>query len=47
MELLFKILSPILTLMFVAGAVGCVFVIPVVAYRLFSVLAEPDIPGEE
>jgi len=35
-------LTPVLTGMFVIGAVGCVVVIPVVAYRLFAVLFEPN-----
>ena len=47
METLFKILAPILVTMFVIGAAGCVIVIPVVAYRLFSVLVEPDAPDEQ
>jgi tellurite resistance protein TehA-like permease len=47
METLFKILVPILVTMFVIGAAGCVIVIPVVAYRLFSVLVEPDAPDEQ
>jgi len=47
MDLFFKVLAPVLTTMFVVGAAGCVIVIPVVAYRLFSVLAEPDAPDEQ
>ena len=47
MEIVFKILAPILVTMFVIGAAGCVIVIPVVAYRLFSVLVEPDAPDEQ
>jgi hypothetical protein len=47
MQTVFRILAPILTTMFLIGAAGCVIVIPVVAYRLFSVLVEPDSPGEE
>jgi hypothetical protein len=47
METLFKILVPILVTMFVIGAAGCVIVIPVVAYRLFSVLVEPHAPDEQ
>ncbi len=35
-----------MTWLFVAGMAGCVIVIPVVAYRLFSVLFERDLPGE-
>ncbi len=47
METFFKILAPLLVAMFVVGAAGCVIVIPVVAYRLFSVLLEPDAPEEQ
>ncbi len=47
METVFGALAPILAAMFVIGAAGCVIVIPVVAYRLFSVLLERDDPGEE
>jgi hypothetical protein len=47
METVFKILAPILVTMFVIGAAGCVIVIPVVAYRLFNVLVEPDTPDEQ
>jgi hypothetical protein len=38
----------VLEVMFVMGAVGCALtVIPITAYRLFMVLFEPTIPGEE
>ena len=47
METLFRVLAPILATMFLVGAAGCVIVIPVVAYRLFSVLVERDVPEEE
>jgi hypothetical protein len=47
METLFKILAPVLVTMFVIGAAGCVIVIPVVAYRLYSVLVEQDAPEEK
>ena len=47
METFFKILAPVLVSMFVIGAAVCVIVIPVVAYRLFSVLVEPDTPDEQ
>ena len=47
METFFKVLAPVLVAMFVIGAAGCVIVIPVVAYRLFSVLVEPDAPDEQ
>ena len=32
--------------MFVIGMVGCLFVIPITAYRLFKVLFEKDSPEE-
>lgn len=35
------------TWMFVIGIGGCVIVIPVAAYRMFSVLFETDQPGEK
>jgi hypothetical protein len=47
METFFKILAPLLVTMFVIGAAGCVIVIPVVAYKLFSVLVEPNTPDEQ
>jgi hypothetical protein len=47
MESFFKLLSPLLITMFVIGGAGCVIVIPIVAYRLFSVLVEPDLPEEQ
>jgi Sec-independent protein secretion pathway component TatC len=42
----FTLLSPLLTTLFVVGVAGCVFVIPVVAYKLFSALFEGDIEDE-
>jgi uncharacterized membrane protein len=33
--------------MFVVGMVGCIFVIPITAYRLFIVLLEEDSPEEQ
>lgn len=36
----------LLSWMFVIGMVGCLFVIPVTAYRLFKVLFEKDLPEE-
>jgi hypothetical protein len=33
--------------MFVIGMVGCLFVIPITAYRLFTVLFEKDSPDEQ
>ena len=41
-ERVFSLLSPVLTTLFVIGIAGCVFVIPVVAYKLFSALFEDD-----
>jgi hypothetical protein len=41
-----KWMEDFLTLLFVVGAVGCVFVIPVTAIKLFNVLFEKDVPGE-
>ena len=42
MQTVFGILAPILATMFLLGVAGCVIVIPVVAYRLFSVLVDRD-----
>jgi hypothetical protein len=41
-----QLLATILSWMFLLGLAGCVMVIPIVAYRLFSVLFEPDREGE-
>lgn len=46
MEHVFTILAPLLTLMFIVGMVGCVFVIPIVAFKLFRVLFENDTEEE-
>ena len=46
MERVFSLLSPVLTTLFVIGIAGCVFVIPVVAYKLFSALFEDDTEEE-
>src|SRR6266513_1358458 len=44
---LFKILAHVLSWMFVIGMAVCaVLVIPITAYRLFSVLFEKDYPDE-
>jgi len=45
-DFVLKSVGYILTAMFAVGLVGCVFVIPVTAKRLFSVLFEKDLPGE-
>jgi hypothetical protein len=36
-----------LSLMFAVGVAGCLFVIPITAYRLFNVLFERDNEGEQ
>jgi hypothetical protein len=36
-----------LTAMFLIGMAGCLIVIPVTAYRLFSILFERDVPDDE
>jgi len=43
---LFKIIAPVLSWMFAIGMAGCLLVIPITAYRLFSVLFEKDRPEE-
>jgi hypothetical protein len=35
-----------MTAMFITGLVGCLLVIPITAYRLFSVLFEKDDPND-
>ncbi len=47
MDFVANYVTPLLTAMFVIGAVGCVIVVPVVAYRLFSVLFQPDREGDQ
>ena len=42
-----EIIVHIFSVAFLVGAIGCVFVIPIVAFSLFSVLFEPDTTGEE
>lgn len=44
---LIKTLAHLLSWMFLIGLAGCIVVIPIAAYRLFSVLFEKDQPGEE
>ena len=36
------VFAHLLSWMFLIGVIGCVFVIPIVAYRLFAVIFEPD-----
>ena len=42
MDALFNALFRSLSAMFLVGTVGCVLVIPITAYRLFSTLFEKD-----
>lgn len=42
MDTLFLILFRVLEAMFVIGVVGCLAVVPVTAYKLFSVLFEKN-----
>lgn len=46
LDVIAKIFAFIFTWAFVFGVAGCLIVIPLVAYRLFSVLFEQDQPGE-
>lgn len=46
-DLISKSVGYLLTAMFVVGLVGCIFVIPVTAVKLFSVLFDKDLPGEK
>ena len=41
-ESMVAIFSHVLSWMFLIGGIGCLFVIPIVAYRLFAVIFEPD-----
>ncbi len=41
-----KLMGYVLTGMFYVGLAGCIFVIPITAKKLFSVLFEKDAPGE-
>ena len=47
MDFAFKLLFHTLAGMFVIGIIGCVVVIPVAAYQLFSVLFERDKEEED
>jgi len=42
MQRALEIFAQVMSTMFVVGVIGCVFVIPIVAYKLFSVLFERD-----
>lgn len=42
LESLVALLAHLLSWMFLIGGIGCIFVIPIVAYRLFAVIFEPD-----
>ena len=41
-ESMVAVFSHVLSWMFLLGGIGCIFVIPIVAYRLFAVVFEPD-----
>ena len=41
-ESMIAVFAHLLSWMFLIGGIGCVFVIPIVAYRLFAVIFEPD-----
>ncbi|PYX74140.1 MAG: hypothetical protein DMG72_11050 [Acidobacteria bacterium] len=45
-DLLVTILAHVLSWMFVIGVAGCLFVLPITAYRLFSALFDKDHPSE-
>ena len=45
-ESVFNVIARVLTWAFLIGGAGCVIVIPIVAYRLFAVLFEKDLPTE-
>ena len=46
-DFLVTILAHVLSWMFVIGIVGCLFVHPITAYRLFKALFEKDYPDED
>jgi hypothetical protein len=46
LEAIFSVIGRVLTWTFVIGMAGCILVIPIVAYKLFSVLFEEDQPDE-
>jgi hypothetical protein len=46
-DIVSKIFVHGLSIMFVVGVAGCLFVIPITAYRLFSVLFQRDHEGEQ
>jgi hypothetical protein len=41
------LLSHVVAGMFAIGIIGCLFVIPITVYRLFSVLFEEDTPDDD
>ena len=47
MEIVAKLLGYTMTSLFYVGLAGCILVIPITAKRLFSVLFEKDLPGEQ
>ena len=42
-----EIFARVMSWMYVIGVIGCLFVIPITAYRLFSVLFDEDRLDEE
>lgn len=42
MEVVLSVLARVLEVMFVIGVAGCVLTIPLVAWKMFSVLIERD-----
>jgi hypothetical protein len=46
MDAILNLMARVLTWAFLIGGVGCVVVIPIVAFRLFAVLFEKDLPAE-
>jgi hypothetical protein len=46
-SMLVNLFAGTLTVMFLIGLAGCLIVIPITAYRLFSILFERDVPEDE
>jgi hypothetical protein len=46
-DLFVAIFARVMSWMFVIGVIGCLFVIPITAYRLFAVLFDEDRSDEE
>ena len=45
--MLVNLFAGTLTVMFLIGLAGCLIVIPITAYRLFSILFGRDVPEDE